>query len=95
MHCPSCQHENPAEANFCLHCGTQLARVCPHCQHVLPPEARFCMACGQPLTKRQKGKRRKGETRNRRIGESEKKKTKDSELRTDFGRTASVDSDVL
>src|SRR5712691_9611654 len=82
MHCPSCQHENPAEANFCLHCGTQLARVCPHCQHVWPPEARFCMACGQPLTERQKGKRRKGETRNRRIGESEKKKTKDSELRT-------------
>ena len=53
MHCPSCQHENPAEANFCLHCGTQLARVCPHCQHVLPPEARFCMACGQPLTEQQ------------------------------------------
>ena len=84
MHCPSCQHENPAEANFCLHCGTQLARVCPHCQHVSPLEAKFCMACGQPLTERQKGKRRKGETG---IGESgnrrkRKQKTPNSGLRT-------------
>ena len=49
MQCPGCQHENPAAANFCLNCGTQLAQVCPSCQHVLPPEAQFCMACGQPL----------------------------------------------
>src|SRR5712692_1038303 len=49
MRCPSCQHENPAAANFCLNCGTKLAKVCPHCQQALPPEARFCFACGQAL----------------------------------------------
>ncbi|MBI3302216.1 MAG: zinc ribbon domain-containing protein, partial [Deltaproteobacteria bacterium] len=50
MQCPNCQHENPVEANFCLHCGTRLVKVCPQCQQVLPPEAKFCMACGQALT---------------------------------------------
>src|SRR5262249_1679716 len=49
MNCPSCHHANLAEANFCLHCGTRLARVCPQCQSVLPPEARFCMSCGHAL----------------------------------------------
>jgi class 3 adenylate cyclase/tetratricopeptide (TPR) repeat protein len=49
VQCPSCQQENPAAANFCLNCGTKLAKVCPQCQQVLPPEARFCFACGQPL----------------------------------------------
>ncbi len=49
MPCPSCRHENPAEANFCLHCGTKLAQVCPQCQQVLPPEAKSCFACGQAL----------------------------------------------
>ncbi len=50
MHCPHCQHENPAEANFCLLCGSKLAKVCPQCQQVLPPEARFCMVCGTALS---------------------------------------------
>jgi class 3 adenylate cyclase/predicted ATPase len=50
MPCPQCQHENPAEATFCLNCGTRLARVCSQCQHVLPPEAKFCIACGHALT---------------------------------------------
>ena len=50
MLCPQCEHENPTEANFCLNCGTRLAKVCPQCQQVLPPEAKFCMVCGQALT---------------------------------------------
>src|SRR5713226_4341965 len=50
MQCPSCQHENPTAANFCLNCGTKLAKVCPQCQQALPPEAKFCFACGQALT---------------------------------------------
>jgi GTP cyclohydrolase III len=50
MKCPSCQHENPAEANFCPNCSSRLARVCPQCQQVSPSEAKFCMACGQALT---------------------------------------------
>jgi len=49
VYCPQCQQENPAHANFCLHCGTRLATVCPQCQQVLPPEAKFCLACGQAL----------------------------------------------
>ena len=50
MPCPHCQRDNPAEANFCLHCGTKLAQRCPNCQQVLPSEAKFCMACGQALS---------------------------------------------
>src|SRR4030095_9465521 len=50
MYCTQCQQENPAHANFCLHCGTRLAAVCPQCQQVLPPEAKFCLACGHALT---------------------------------------------
>jgi rRNA maturation endonuclease Nob1 len=50
MQCPQCQHENPVEANFCLNCGSRLAKVCSQCQQVLPPEANFCMACGHNLT---------------------------------------------
>ncbi len=49
MQCSQCQNENPVEANFCLNCGTRLAKVCPQCQQVLPPEANFCMGCGQAL----------------------------------------------
>ena len=50
MQCSQCQHENPAEAKFCLNCGTRLTQVCSQCQQVLPPEAKFCMACGHALT---------------------------------------------
>ena len=50
MQCPQCQQENPVAANFCLNCGSRLARVCPQCQQALPPEANFCMACGHNLT---------------------------------------------
>jgi class 3 adenylate cyclase len=50
MQCPSCQHDNPPVANFCLHCGSRFAIVCPQCRQVLPPEAKFCMACGQALS---------------------------------------------
>ena len=50
MPCPQCQHENPADTNFCRNCGTRLTHVCPQCQQVLPLAAKFCMACGQALT---------------------------------------------
>ncbi|NOT53796.1 MAG: zinc-ribbon domain-containing protein, partial [Deltaproteobacteria bacterium] len=29
MRCQSCQHENPAEARFCMRCGNKLGQVCP------------------------------------------------------------------
>ena len=44
--CPSCSTENPAQARFCLACGTPLALSCASCGEAVPPEARFCMSCG-------------------------------------------------
>ena len=49
MPCHSCQHENPAEARFCMQCGNKLVHVCPACQYLSPREAKFCMACGASL----------------------------------------------
>ena len=49
MNCPNCQTPNPAEAKFCMSCGTSLAATCPNCQTELPPEAQFCFKCGQSL----------------------------------------------
>lgn len=49
--CPACGHANPADAKFCLECGTKLERgkACPACGHVNPPEAKFCLECGARL----------------------------------------------
>jgi len=49
MNCPKCQTENPANAKFCLNCGTALGQRCVSCQAELPAGARFCMNCGQPV----------------------------------------------
>ena len=49
MNCPSCGHENPSLARFCLQCGSRLALVCTQCGTELPANARFCLACGQPV----------------------------------------------
>ncbi|MGZ4200729.1 MAG: adenylate/guanylate cyclase domain-containing protein, partial [Thermoleophilaceae bacterium] len=49
MACPSCSHENPEGARFCMSCGTPLERRCAVCGAELPPEARFCMSCGTPV----------------------------------------------
>lgn len=50
MKCPKCSTENPAEAGFCLNCGTSLKTpsegVCPSCSTVLPATAKYCFACG-------------------------------------------------
>ena len=50
MHCPRCQHENPATAKFCLECGARLALVCSRCATELPPEAKYCFNCGQAVS---------------------------------------------
>src|SRR5207245_511077 len=47
--CPTCGAANPAEARFCMSCGSSLARTCPSCGAEAPPEARFCMSCGEPV----------------------------------------------
>ena len=50
MICRKCQHENPAEANFCLQCGAALGKSCPSCGKELPADAAFCMSCGHNLS---------------------------------------------
>jgi predicted ATPase/class 3 adenylate cyclase len=50
MHCPRCQHENPAPAKFCLECGSRLAPTCAQCGTALPAGAKFCLECGQPVS---------------------------------------------
>ena len=51
MECPSCQHENPSDSNFCLKCGGKLERECPSCAKPLPTDASFCNGCGHDLSK--------------------------------------------
>src|SRR5258707_11122873 len=48
--CPKCATANPADASFCMSCGTSLARSCPSCGAEVPGAARFCMGCGAELT---------------------------------------------
>jgi class 3 adenylate cyclase/predicted ATPase len=47
--CPSCGTGNPAEAKFCMSCGSALAAGCPSCGAENPPGAKFCMQCGTAL----------------------------------------------
>jgi class 3 adenylate cyclase/tetratricopeptide (TPR) repeat protein len=50
MQCPACRHENPAQARFCLECGTRLVVSCSNCRTELPPSAKFCLECGERVT---------------------------------------------
>lgn len=47
--CPNCGTENPPGAQFCMRCGTPLARRCPNCGAENPRDAHFCLRCGAPL----------------------------------------------
>ena len=49
MECAKCRQENPAEALFCMKCGTRLEAKCPRCGAEYPAEASFCMKCGANL----------------------------------------------
>jgi class 3 adenylate cyclase/tetratricopeptide (TPR) repeat protein len=49
MRCPACQHDNPAQAKFCLECGVRLALRCAQCATELPPGAKFCLECGHAV----------------------------------------------
>jgi class 3 adenylate cyclase len=49
MSCPSCGHENPAGARFCVQCATALATRYAACGGETPPGARFCPGCAAPL----------------------------------------------
>jgi class 3 adenylate cyclase len=57
MTCPRCQQENPAQANFCMRCGTGLTLTCAKCNTELPTDAAFCFACGQPVAAAPGGQR--------------------------------------
>ncbi len=48
MNCPACGTLNPAQARFCMTCGTMLVmgKVCNQCHTLLPYEARYCFHCG-------------------------------------------------
>ena len=47
--CPSCGVSNPANARFCMSCGSELPRVCSRCGTANPTEAKFCIECGNEL----------------------------------------------
>jgi ribosomal protein L40E len=49
MRCPSCNHENPADASFCEGCGAKLELICPACKASVSPGARFCKKCGTAI----------------------------------------------
>jgi len=51
MHCPRCQHENPAGMKFCGQCAAPLESVCPSCGAANPPGNKFCGQCAAPLAK--------------------------------------------
>ena len=52
--CPKCGNSLPANAKFCLECGTKIEQIsadeviCPSCGKK-SPKGKFCMECGQPL----------------------------------------------
>ncbi len=48
--CPRCGKENPAEAQFCMRCGTALYRHCPNCGTSNLPDTQFCLRCGTRLS---------------------------------------------
>ena len=50
MHCPTCQHDNPANAAFCDECGARLEAPCPSCGESNRGGAKFCGACGHSLS---------------------------------------------
>ena len=50
MKCPSCQHENPDEFNFCMNCGSALRSTCPNCGQISEANAKFCKNCGHAFT---------------------------------------------
>ena len=55
--CPKCGNELPANAKFCLECGSKIEQladnemICPACGKKTP-KGKFCMECGQPLANR-------------------------------------------
>lgn len=47
--CIHCGKELPADAGFCMYCGTPQPKTCPTCGAVISEGAAFCMKCGTKL----------------------------------------------
>src|SRR6266849_4051430 len=49
MRCTKCNYDNPADALFCMKCGTKVENRCSSCNTVNPADANFCRKCGGAL----------------------------------------------
>jgi ribosomal protein L40E len=49
MLCAKCNYDNPADALFCMKCGTKVESRCSTCNTVNPVDANFCRKCGGAL----------------------------------------------
>src|SRR5713101_6761066 len=49
MLCSKCNYDNPADAQFCMKCGSKVENRCSSCNTVNPADANFCRKCGGSL----------------------------------------------